>query len=360
MFTINKEQAYCVLLGGALFGAGGGGLLKFGIEVLDTVFSLVDQLTYLDPEDLDDEDIVISTAMVGAPSSPRGRLEPSLWKKSLEAFRSNYEGSIRAIAANELGASASSNGWILSALTGIPLCDAPCVPRAVPYTPMCCLGLDQIPGFVSLQSACRGSSEQDYFQICCKGELTEVSAAIRSACANADGAAFGVIRNPVTARYHLDHAAPGVTRMLLKIGNMMKNNMGNAAAIRDALIKDHHFRFILSDRVEQKTICNRNGYDTGSFSIDGHTVLFWNEFMLVEKNGERLVSFPDPIIALDAVSGMPVTSAEMQQGQQLILLTIETSALPGASVGIRTEAYMREIEKALDRDIVSYYHAALR
>ncbi len=355
MFTLDKEQARDVLLGGALMGAGGGGLLPYGLETLETVFSLTDKLTVLDSGDLADDDIVISTAMVGAPSTRNGRLDPMLWKKALAAFQTNYDGPIHGIAANELGAFASSNGWVLSVLTGIPVYDAPCVPRAVPYSPMCCLGLDMIPGYESLQSACRGSSEQEFFTICCRGELTEVTAAIRSACSNAQGASFGVIRNPVSAKYHREHAAPGSTRLLLKLGSVIRTCQGDAEAVCEDLVKEYGFTRMARGFVSDKKIDIVGGYDIGSFSIDGKEIVFWNEYMLMEEDGRRLVTFPDTLVTIDAESGMPVTSAEMRNGQDLIVLSVDAKKLPGPAVGLHTEKYMREIEKAAGREIVRYY-----
>ncbi len=43
----------------------------------------------------------------------------------------------------------------------------------------------------------------------------------------------------------------------------------------------------------------------GKVTIDGFEMTFWNEYMTLEKDGERYATFPDLIMTLDAKTARP-------------------------------------------------------
>ena len=80
---------------------------------------------------------------------------------------------------------------------------------------------------------------------------------------------------------------------------------------------------------------------------------FWNEYMTLESRGERLATFPDLIMTLDAGSGLPVTTAEVKEGQTVILFVVPADRLI-LGEGMRCMELMEEIEPVVGKKIVEY------
>lgn len=54
---------------------------------------------------------------------------------------------------------------------------------------------------------------------------------------------------------------------------------------------------------------------------------FWNEYATVEKDGERLATFPDLIMTINAKTGEPVTTAMMEEGLDVYVITTDKKNL---------------------------------
>ena len=76
----------------------------------------------------------------------------------------------------------------------------------------------------------------------------------------------------------------------------------------------------------------RRCFDNGHLEIDGGgepiTVWLLNEYMAVEQRGERLATFPDLIATLSAETGLPVSVAQIQEGQQVYVLIADRTNIP--------------------------------
>ena len=120
------------LMGGLLLGGGGGGTLTAGREALKETFRHTDKLTMLDVSELKPDDVVVNVSTLGAPSAKDVHLTAEHWMKALKNFELNYGKKIAGFTSCENGAISTANGWVISALTGIPLVDAPSKGRAHP------------------------------------------------------------------------------------------------------------------------------------------------------------------------------------------------------------------------------------
>jgi len=58
-------------------------------------------------------------------------------------------------------------------------------------------------------------------------------------------------------------------------------------------------------------------------------------------------------MTMDGETGMPVTSAELQKGQQVYLLSVPKSRLR-LGEGMRSRELMRDIERVVNKEIVSF------
>ena len=75
--------------------------------------------------------------------------------------------------------------------------------------------------------------------------------------------------------------------------------------------------------------------------------------MLLERAGKRLFTFPDLIATFDADSHRPVTSAELREGMEVIVVATRKENLK-LGAGMRDPDLFTRIERAIKRPVVSY------
>jgi len=88
------------------------------------------------------------------------------------------------------------------------------------------------------------------------------------------------------------------------------------------------------------------GFDHGSFAVGEHHVRFLNEHMTVDRGRERVATYPDVITILSAESGRPLAIAEMKEGDEVALFTIDRAHLPLSS-GTSDRTALSDVEKIM-------------
>lgn len=352
---INRETGTWAIYGGALLGCGGGGDPQEGLRILDLALSHAPEIPLLSLEEIDSQKIVVTASLVGSPASKDRHVAPEHYQRVYEIFCRHFSQEIGGIITNEMGAQSSTNGWVLAALTGLPLIDAPCNGRAHPTGAMGSLGLAEEEGYCSIQVGAGGKGELET-EIFAKGSLQTTSALIRNA-ASAAGGFVTVLRNPVSAEYVAKHAALGALSHSVKVGQILCRELGNASAVAEALGKTLGTEEICRGRISECDLRITGGFDLGTLTIENDespiTVTFWNEYMTAECDGVRLATFPDMIAVLDGESGLPLTSALVSPHQKVILLRLDKEhMLLGSSM--RNRRLFVDAEKQLNKDLIEY------
>jgi hypothetical protein len=78
-----------------------------------------------------------------------------------------------------------------------------------------------------------------------------------------------------------------------------------------------------------------------------------NEYMAVDRDGERLSTFPDLITTLSLDTGLPVSVAQMREGTRVAVLVNNKADLPLGTGARQPDAY-HEVEAAMGIDLLSY------
>ena len=353
IMKLTKEDARKALLGGLLLGGGGGGLISGGFHALEETFARTEYLTMLSVDELAPEDIVITVSMLGAPSKFGTPLTTDHWQKALTNFEQNYGRQVAGFISCENGAASTANGWILSALTGIPVIDAPCNGRAHPTGTMGSMGLNGLPDYQTTQSACGGEGES-YLETVATGALQPTSHVIRQSAAAAGGM-VGVVRNPVTAAFLAEHAAPGAIRQAMEIGEIYLA-AGNGDNFVRRLQEKYEARVLVKGAITDYDLKMEGGYDIGTLTVagaeDAYTLTFWNEFMFAEKDGARVATFPDLICILDAQTGEAISTAEAKAGREVYAIVIPQEKLM-LGAGMHQRELFQEAEDILGADMTA-------
>lgn len=356
MIEIDEEMVKNAVLGGALLGGGGGGSLKEG-EGLGKLSLVVGTPTLINLDELKDNAILVTVSAVGAPAAKEKHLKPIDYVKAIQLIEEagvKVDGLITC----ENGGLATLNGWFQSAVLGIPVVDAPCNGRAHPTGSMGSIGLHRTRGYISKQTAVGGNpGEGRYLEIYIATGITEASRIIRQTAISAGGL-VGVARNPVTVKYARKNTAVGGISQAIELGKIMREAKRKGPKyVVDQVVRFLKGRKIAEGRVEEVKIETIDGFDMGNIIVrdknEIYKLMFWNEYMCLEKNKKRLGTFPDLIATIDLKTGFPLPTAEVRKGQNVVILHVPKQELK-LGTGMKDPELFKQIEEVTKKQIIKY------
>ncbi len=354
---LTVEHVEAAVLGGAVLGGGGGGWIADGLERGRLGVALgTPELVSID--ELAPNAIVVTAATVGAPSPRERFIRPVDFVRAAQLLVERAGVTLGGFIANENGASATINGWLQAAALGVPVVDAPCNGRAHPTGLMGAMGLHRVPGYTSHQVAAGGNPATGrYLENYTVGAIARAAALIRMASVEAGGM-VAVARDPVPLSYVTDNAAPGAIRQAIAVGDAMlaARSRGGAAAMQaaaDAL----GGKILDTGAVESVRLEVSGGYDMGTVWVAGrrgrHEITFWNEYMTLDSDGQRTVTFPDLIATLNPEDGTPLASAEIEKGMRVAILSVPRARLI-LGAGVRDPQLFKDIERTVGKEVLRY------
>lgn len=353
-----EEIAKAAVLGGAFLGGGGGGSLETGLATAKKALELGDLYLY-SPDYLKEDDIVITASAVGSPASKEGYIDYNYCKKAYDILAYMLESNIGGVITNENGGHSITNGWILSALTGLPLIDAPCNGRAHPTGTMGSMGLTCKEDYKTIQIALGGKSDSNkYLELIVEGNLASTSALVRQAAAEAGGLVT-VLRNPVKADYLYDNAALGGIKQAIDIGTVYLQQEGSGEKIFDELRKIIPVEVIACGTVKKYEIKIQGGFDVGYIVINSdldkkdYNLTFWNEYMTLDFQEQRVATFPDLIVTLDKETGKVLSSAEIKEKDNIVLVKVPREHLK-LGKGMFDKNLFKQAEDVINKELIKF------
>jgi len=356
---LGADELEAAILGGATLGGGGGGSMAEGMRMGRAALARgTPRLLQL--ESLADDVLVATVSVVGAPAAAQAVVQPAdhlrawqLLAQAVEQDRQPGTGTLGGVISCENGGTASVHGWLQAAAFGVPVVDAPADGRAHPTGDMGAMGLERVPGFESLQAAIGGSREVGtYIEQQVRGSLRVANELVRRAAAAAGGL-VAVARNPVPARYLHEHAAVGALSQALALGQRLRQAVPGVRDVIAVLADELSAEPVAEGPVDYLELRTESAYDMGLARIGRVQLTIWNEYLTLERQGERLATFPDLIITIAADSALPLTSAELTPGREVIVLKAPSARLI-LGAGLREPANYRPLEHAVARPIVRY------
>jgi len=343
--------------GGCILGGGGGGWIEDGMTRGQLAVTLGTP-RMVPVEDFDDEDYLVMVSGVGAPSSDDRYVEPVYYMRCLENLQEFLGRGFSGIMTNENGASATVNGWLQSVMMGLPLVDAAGDGRAHPTAVMGSMGLYDLRGYVSCQSAVGGDPTKGrYLEAVVKGSFSRAAAMVRQASVEAGGI-VAVARDPLPASYVRKNAAVGAISHAIEVGGIFLAGKKRGADYQVRAVAEYLGGELLGRGiVEEVSLRTSGGFDVGSLVVRSPAtrweLAFWNEYMCVEAAGERLATFPDLIMTFAAGSGEPLVSAQIREGMEvLVLVSPKEGLILGESM--KRPGVYEVAERATGKEIIKY------
>jgi hypothetical protein len=350
---LGQTHLEAAVLGGALLGGGGGGSIQDGLQ-LGAAALEAGVPTLAAWRDLDPRALVVTVSLVGAPAAKSRAVEPRDHLRAWELLAAELDAPIAGLIGSENGGAATINGWLQSAVFGVPVVDAPADGRAHPTGDLGSLGLTTLDRYDSIQAAVGGSRAAGrHIEKVVRAPLDEANVLVRAA-AEAAGGLVAVARNPVPAHYLGPHAAVGALWQAIDLGLAMiaaapRGGRGVAETACQALTGS-----VMAEAVVGSVdIVTRGGYDVGLARIGDLELSIWNEYLTLERGGARLATFPDLIATLDASTGVPVTSAELAPGRQVTVIAAPAASLR-LGAGLRVREHYEPLERAVGKEIVRF------
>ena len=338
---LSIEDVKAAVMGGDILGGGGGGILEAG-ERAATLAMQVGTPQLWSVDEFDGQDLSATVAMVGAPAAPHPLVQPRHLMRTLELLQRELPAHQHLVAlhTNENGAETTVNGWLHSALCGLPVIDLACNGRAHPTSQMGSLGLHTEDDYLSIQGYAGGAPER-YIEGVARGRLDSTSAVVRRASIDAGGM-VAVARNPVPIDYAVRHGAPGAISFAIALGHAWLDG-GVEGAVR-------HLggRMLASGTVARYSCEQREGLDVGLVQLDdAHktTLHFVNEYMVMEQQGRPVARFPDLVMTFGEDGG-PLVSARVREGQR-----VQVAHVPGSRLLLSRTMFMPELYRPVEKAI---------
>lgn len=332
MFDLTSADLADLVRGAALLGTGGGGDPTIGHALVQRALSEGRTITIMDPSELDDDDLVIPTALMGAPSVlverlPRGT-EPIAALQAIEDLLGRKATATMPI---ETGGINSTIPLFVGATLGIPVVDADGMGRAFPELQMETFAVYGVDG-----SPLSVADERGNTAIVRTGsDNKRMEQWARSLVVRMGGVGY-IAEYPMSGADVKRTAIPGTLSLALRLGRTLREareqHRDPAGALAEVLTDTIYrtgavvFTGKVTD-VERRTV---DGFTLGAaristFDGDSECVIeFQNEFLVARIDGETRVLVPDLITVLHLETGEPITAETLRYGQRVQVFAIAT------------------------------------
>jgi len=339
--------------GGSVLAAGGGGWVPHGHLVGRTAVSYgTPRLATLD--EVADDALVVTVSAIGSPAAVGWEMRPADYVRALRLVMDQLDEPVVGTITAQNGSSTTCNGWVQSAVLGTLVLDAAGDGRAHPTGKMGSFGLAADPRHRTVQAAAGGNRAQDrYLEVVARGTVRSCANVLRTAAVESGGF-IAAARNPLPAAQVREHGAVGAISFALRLGDAMlaaaeRGGEAVVAAVLDTL----GGRLLARGRVRGKELRTENAFDVGALQVEEIALGFVNEYLTAESAGERLATFPDVLTTLSLHSGLPVSIADIADGDEVAVLHVPKAQVP-LGAGVREPSVYPEVEAMLGQPLVEY------
>lgn len=355
---LTREDVENIVVGASVLGGGGGGSIEMSLAMGYKALELGEP-TLASVDHFNDDETFVVVSSVGAITDGCA-IMPSHYVRSVELLRDALDSKIAGFIASETGPFNIINGWIQSALTGIPVVDAPADGRAHPTGRMGMMGLTLDPAHTSVHAAVGGSGkDNNYCELLVRGESSLCASLVREASIKAGGM-VAVAREPVTNSFVKSYGCPGAMQQAISLGKALINAKKRSVDYAIETIKDLlHPEQVISGKIVEAEIGVTNGIDSGEICIASDMgellIKFADAFMTLECGGKRIATFPDLILMLSKETALPVSGVEVCSGMDAELLVVKKeSGTVKLGAAYNDPNVFTDIELLIERDLHSY------
>lgn len=325
MRSITAEQLEDIALGAAVLGTGGGGDPYVGKLMAQQAVRRNGPVRMIDPDELGDDDLVIPSAMMGAPTvmlekTPRGTEIVTAFE-AIQAFLGRRA---TATMSCEAGGLNSTTPFVVAAELGIPLVDADMMGRAYPELQMC---TPTLYGITATPMAIADEKGNSAILNTISNRWTETFA--RTVTIDM-GCASMIALYSMSGKQVKEACVLRTISKIEQIGQTIREAHRRHEDPVEAVRRVTGGFVVWRGKIADVARRTETGFARGEAAIaglgeyEGKTlrISFQNEFLIARTDDETLVSTPDLITILDAETGEPITTETLRYGFRVVVLGI--------------------------------------
>lgn len=331
MKTLTQQNLEDLLLGAVILGAGGGGDISEGREMIETAFAAGKTFDLVSLDDVPDDALICTPYLLGA-ITPMSVHEAQLYDgldesninpllQAYSEFQAHLDQEFYGTTACELGGSNTVAAFFPAVMNDHKIIDADPAGRAVPeitHSTYYLAGLPAAPIYAVNQfgeSFLLNKVKDD------RRAETLVRALSRVSCNS-----IAAIDHALPMRDLRQVLIPGTISKAIKLGEICRQAIaeGRVSAVAVAAAGDGMVLF--SGKVSAVNYTTEEGFTIGEITlIDGKStmsVTVKNENMVCRLDGAVVVTVPDLICFFDMQTGTPIANPDILDGQSIAVVVL--------------------------------------
>lgn len=327
---LNSADLLDLAVGAAFLGTGGGGNPYVGRLMVQQCLDEGLTVEIIDPASLQDDDLIIPTAMMGAPTVLVEKLPSG--EEAIESFHrlERYLGR-RAMATMpiEIGGINSTMPLVVGARLGLPIVDADGMGRAFPQLEMETFG---VYGVAAAPLVVTNEHLESALIRCDDNRMMEWIA--RGVTIRMGGAAY-IAEYSMSGAEVKRTAIPGTLSLAMRIGNCIRTARQLHRNPFDALLSllpqtlYSYGCIIFVGKIADLSRETRAGFSMGRVRIDATDrhegsmeIEIQNENLIARVGGQVRAIVPDLICVMDTETAEPITTESLRYGQRVTVLAV--------------------------------------
>ncbi|MEM9563054.1 MAG: DUF917 domain-containing protein [Actinomycetota bacterium] len=319
---IGERELDWLTLGAAVFGAGGGGDPLLGNLMARRAVEESGPVQLIDLDDLDDDDLILPAAMVGAPTVMAEKFASG---DEGERLRAAIEAQLgRRVAAYSSGELGGINGVLpltWAARSGLPVVDCDLMGRAFPelqMTTAAIAGIDISPVVMTDE---RGNVVS-FTTVTAKWAETLVRTVV-----GAMGGEASMCLYPMTVAQARLGAVPKSMSRAIEVGRLLLEATDDPIGTLCAAVQGFP---LVEGKVADVDRQTTDGFAKGSAVIEGTgrdagrllRMEFQNENAVLMEDGKVQATVPDIITVVDVHTARPIVTEQLRYGQRVVVIAL--------------------------------------
>lgn len=326
MRTLTLQELEDMLLGTVILGAGGGGDIEEGRDMIKQALSAGKTFDLVTLDEVPDDALICTPYLLGAvtPLSPEEErayagLEISNTDPLLQAyaeFQEHLGQEFYGTTPCELGGSNTAAAFFPAAMNGHRIIDADPAGRAVPEITHSTYFLHGLPAAPIYAMNPFGES----FLIDKVKDDQRAETLVR-ALTQVSGNTIAAIDHALPMRELRDVLIPGTISKAIDVGRACRETMAEGGDTAAKIAEMGKGMVLFRGEVRTVTYETENGFTIGQIMLETGeqtmTISVKNEHMACYLNGKVLATVPDLICLFDTTTGAPVTNPDVSEGQAI-------------------------------------------
>jgi DUF917 family protein len=329
MRQLSAEDIEALSVGAWILGTGGGGSPYHALLNLRRLYNEGVRVDLIDPDELHDDDAVAVVSVMGAPLVILERLVDSrLIARAVSAMEEHLGCKFKAVMAVEIGGGNGMQSLLAAAHLGIPVVDADAMGRAYPEAQMTSFAVGDLAPYPLTSIDPRGNE----VIIGKTASWKWMERASRKVCTEF-GSIAATCKAPRTGAEVKKWGIPRTTSKAIKLGRAVAEANRKHIDPIAAILEAESGKRLFSGKVIEVERRTTEGFLRGRTVIEGLgddrgaqvEINFQNEWIVVWRDGQPVVSSPDLICVLDSESGEAIGTETIRYGQRATVIALPAS-----------------------------------